>query len=45
MDSRSRDAFLAPEFCNGTSKNVLASLIPSDLAGGGTGFHHDHARQ
>jgi len=36
---------LRPSFANAIRNNVLASLIPSDLAGGGTGFHYDHARQ
>jgi len=41
---RSRDA-CAPELCQRHSQRTPQSMIPSDLASGGTGFHHDHAHQ
>jgi len=32
-----------PSYANANRKERFQSMIPSDLAGGGTGFHHDHA--
>jgi hypothetical protein len=34
-----------PSYANAIRKELLQSMIPSDLAGGGTGLHHDHAPQ
>src|SRR5208283_5915817 len=34
-----------PSFAGTNHKELLQSMIPSDLAGGGTGFRLDHARQ
>ncbi len=33
-----------PSYANANHKKPPQSTIPSDLAGGGTGFHHNHAR-
>ena len=34
-----------PSFADASRKFVPSRMIPSDWAGGGAGFHHDHARR